>query len=341
LLNSTLANSLEAQRKNKIRLRIMVHGIQQLGKQRIDPEQVPYAERLKLIQQILPHLPPDVFHLPDQATDPASAQRLWADVREGRHPLTHEGVVIHPKLGRPSKAKLTEENDVHLTGVFPGEGKYHGNAAGGFEYALEPGGATTGRVGSGLSDELRRDLYTDPDAYVGRVARIRAQEQLPSGAYRAPSFLAFHEDYPSIEDVGISKHAADEEKVPTVAVDLDGTLAVQEKPFDAKHIGRARRSMKKWLEKFRKVGARIIIFTVRGDKDLVSGWLDEHDMPYDYINENPDQPAGSSGKVIADVYWDDRGVSAKRPAESGPQVLAILKTGEDVLAFIELFQEAA
>ena len=58
-------------------------------------------------------------------------------------------------------------------------------------------------------------------------------------------------------------------------------------------------------------GARIIIFTVRGDKDLVADWLDDHDVPYDHINENPDQPEDASGKILADAYLDDRAFSAR------------------------------
>jgi hypothetical protein len=277
-----------------------------------------------------------------------AAKQLWSDISEGRHPLTHEGIVVHPRLGKPWKGKLTEENDVHVTGVYPGEGKYAGHAAGGFEYALQPGGPTVGRVGSGLSDDLRGDLLRQSGDYLGRVARIRAQEQLPSGAYRAPSFLAFHEDYPTtqdklacdlthLEELGISKKAADEETPPTLAVDLDGTLAEQEEPFDPEHIGKPRRGIKKWMKLIRDTGARIIIWTVRGDKELVSTWLDKHAIPYDYINENPDQPEDGSGKIIADVYFDDRAVSAKSLAKGGPEVVSRLKAADDT--FLPTFDD--
>jgi 2'-5' RNA ligase len=37
-------------------------------------------------------------------------------------------------------------------------------------------------------------MWQNPNEWVGRTARIRAQEQFPSGAYRAPAFLARHED---------------------------------------------------------------------------------------------------------------------------------------------------
>lgn len=121
---------------------------------------------------------------------------------------------------------------------------------------------------------------------------------------------------PKSEKVGTSAHP------PTVAVDMDGTLAVHYEKFDADHIPDPRPGAKKQMESFRDAGARIIIFTVRGKDSVTKAWLDKHDIPYDHINENPDQPPGASGKVFADVYWDDRAVSADGDlADSGPEVL--------------------
>jgi hypothetical protein len=42
-------------------------------------------------------------------------------------------------------------------------------------------------------------MLEHPEEFVGRIARIRAQEQFPSGAYRAPGLLAMHEDYPAMK----------------------------------------------------------------------------------------------------------------------------------------------
>jgi hypothetical protein len=114
-----------------------------------------------------------------------------------------------------------------------------------------------------------------------------------------------------------------------VAVDLDGTLAEQMKPFDPKKIGEPRKDAKKWLDAFHKAGAKIIIFTVRGDQKLVEDWLNEHDMPFDYFNESPDQPPNSSGKVYADVYWDDRAFNAEDLDEHGPTILAKIHEHND------------
>ena len=195
LLNSGIEKSRAQQQSQGIRLQDALFDIQQKGRQPIDLKTIPYAQRRALLHEAMKFLPPEVFRLTPEATNAPDARTLWENIQAGKEPTTHEGVVIHPTVGIPRKAKLLNESDVHLTGVFPGAGKYQGQGAGGFEYALEPGGKTIGRVGTGLSDVLRRDMLQNPDEYIGRVARVRAQGQFPgSNALRAPSLLALHED---------------------------------------------------------------------------------------------------------------------------------------------------
>jgi acylphosphatase len=117
------------------------------------------------------------------------------------------------------------------------------------------------------------------------------------------------------------KHAKDDDGPFTIAVDLDGTLAEIQDPFDAKTIGKPREGAKKWLEEFHDAGARLIINTVRGDTELVREWLEQHKMPFDYINENPDQPEDASEKILAHVYWDDRAVNAEDLDVSGAEIM--------------------
>jgi hypothetical protein len=193
ILNATVANSIEKQKAQKVKLKQMLFDIQQLGKTPVT-EEIPYADRMAMLRKVLPHLPSDVFHLPEEATTPGAAQALWQQITEGKHPLTQEGIVIHPPTGIPSKAKLLEEQDVFIRDIFPGEGKYEGQGAGGFRYSTEPEGPILGRVGTGLSDELRKELLADPAAFIGRVAKVRSQGPFPSGALRAPALHALHED---------------------------------------------------------------------------------------------------------------------------------------------------
>jgi hypothetical protein len=94
--------------------------------------------------------------------------------------------------------------------------------------------------------------------------------------------------------------AAKDAKTPTVAVDLDGTLAKHYKDYDPDSIPDPRPGALSAMDEFKRQGYKVIVFTVRGNKKLVADWLDEHEIPYDHINENPDQPDDASDKVMAD-----------------------------------------
>ena len=111
---------------------------------------------------------------------------------------------------------------------------------------------------------------------------------------------------------GESEKRGDSEHVPTVAVDLDGTIFKYDGWKGEDHFGELRSGAKKALKYFQKMGWRIIIHTTRGASQKVKDKLHELDVPYDYVNENPDQPEGSSDKPIADVYIDDRAVDARK-----------------------------
>jgi hypothetical protein len=89
---------------------------------------------------------------------------------------------------------------VLIKNVVEGMGKYQGVGAGGFDYALpEAPDKVVGRVGTGFTDDLRQQMWQSPGDFVGRTARIHAQQQFPSGAYRAPALLGLHEDLPGVK----------------------------------------------------------------------------------------------------------------------------------------------
>lgn len=234
LLNAGLANSIRSQDKKNLQLQTMLFDVERLGKKKVTDE-TPYSERYKMLQNIMQYLPQDRVHLVEQAKTPDAAMQLWNKIRNREHPLSQEGVVIHPPVGRPMKAKLFNDYDVHVTGVFPGEGKYLNNAAGGFTYSHQPGGPTVGRVGSGISDELRRQMWQDPNSFIGRVAKVTAQEQLPSGALRVPSLWTMHEDYPAAP---VAKTAALEDEAPlleTAVEELNPTLPKKQQRLNLGH----------------------------------------------------------------------------------------------------------
>jgi len=194
LLNATVANSLKKQRDKDIKMRMALFGV--AGDENDFIEQ-PISERRKAIDEALKYLPKDVFTKPPYAETKEEKRKLWDMIRKKKSLLTREGVVGYPVGGgKPVKVKLFKDYDVYIREMFPAmEGKYKDNAVGGFKYSIDRDGPIVGKVGTGFSDELRRDMYKNPGKYIGRVAVVRAQGQFPSGALRVPSLHAIHEDY--------------------------------------------------------------------------------------------------------------------------------------------------
>lgn len=189
LLNSNIEKSLTDQKSKGVNLKQMIFDIKRFGNKEVS-NLMPYSERRKLIEQALSILPKDKYQIAPEH----DAKKLLAQIKSGKNPLTQEGIVIHPPTGAPLKVKLVGEHDVYVTGTFSGEGKHEGRRAGGFTYSLQPGGDSVGSVGTGISDSTREQLHNEPDSFKGRVARIESQGQHRSGAHRAPSLIAFHED---------------------------------------------------------------------------------------------------------------------------------------------------
>jgi hypothetical protein len=96
------------------------------------------------------------------------------------------------------------------------------------------------------------------------------------------------------------------EKPTVVAVDLDGTLAKELPTYDPEKIGPPIYNAKSILDKVKELGAVIVVNTCRSDKIMIKSWFEEHEIPYDHINENPNQPKDTSHKIMADRYWDNR-----------------------------------
>ncbi|HLO13449.1 MAG TPA: hypothetical protein VK206_01375 [Anaerolineales bacterium] len=94
-----------------------------------------------------------------------------------------------------------------------------------------------------------------------------------------------------------------------VCVDLDGTIAHYKEWVEETHFGEPVAGVQAAFTKLRAAGWKIIIYTTRGNQELVRDYLETHSIPFDSINRNPDQPANATGgKPIADVYVDDRGI---------------------------------
>jgi len=190
ILNSNVWASREKQKQHGELIPVIYDVVKYKGK---NMEGAPYAEKLKVLTEVADKLP---FELPRMAHSPEEKKDLITKIRTGQVPETEEGVVFwNLKKGEPPyKAKFTQDHDVYIRDFFHGGGKYANKAVGGFLYSYEENGPIVGRVGTGLSDELRIDMHNNPLKYRGLVARVRAQEKFPSGALRAPAFVDWHLD---------------------------------------------------------------------------------------------------------------------------------------------------
>jgi len=172
--------------------------------------------------------------------------------------------------------------------------------------------AITGLGGLALSKALYGAGYPLERAIFGR----------PSWDVMPEDLAALREDIADNENNKDTQQKSSADKPITIAVDLDGTLAEPYESYNPDKIEPPREGAREAMEWFKEQGYRVIIFTVRGDNELVENWLEEHEIPYDHINENPDQPEGASGKVIADYYIDDRAIQAQ---QSWPDIIEELQ----------------
>jgi len=107
-----------------------------------------------------------------------------------------------------------------------------------------------------------------------------------------------------------AKPATCKSRLLTVAVDLDGTICDYQGWGGSDEFGDLLPGARDSLEEMKNLGWVIIINTCRGDVDKVKAFLDQNNVPYDFINHNPDNARlGLSEKVLADLYIDDRGIA--------------------------------
>jgi len=94
-----------------------------------------------------------------------------------------------------------------------------------------------------------------------------------------------------------------------ICIDLDGTLAHYEEWKGETYFGDAIEGAKEALQKLKENDWLIIIFTTRTNTELITKFLNDNKLEFDYINENPHQPENAiGGKPYADVYVDDRAI---------------------------------
>lgn len=95
----------------------------------------------------------------------------------------------------------------------------------------------------------------------------------------------------------------------TVCIDIDGTISHYIEWVDSKTFGEVLPHCAETIHHLKADGWLVIIYTTRADKNEISKFLEANNVPFDAINENPNQPDNAKdGKPIADVYVDDRAI---------------------------------
>jgi hypothetical protein len=113
--------------------------------------------------------------------------------------------------------------------------------------------------------------------------------------------------------------------VPTIAVDFDKVLFTHASWQGHEHYGDPIEGARESLLELQSMGFKIMIWTTRDQPDIIAEACEKHCIPYDYINQNPNQPPEiNPSKPVADYYIDDRGVHFR----SWEQVLTEIKQRE-------------
>lgn len=174
ILNAGVWKSREMQKRDRTPLRLAAFDIVKYKGR--DVSKLPYERKQELIKQVRTKFP--FIEIPDEVAQKTTFK---------------EGYVVWPQNNGPIKVKNRPDYDVYVKNIFPAELTKGGTPrAGGIEYSLSPRGPIVGRTGTGWKINELEDMYNNPDKYVGRVAKVFALGQHPSGALRAPAFEQWH-----------------------------------------------------------------------------------------------------------------------------------------------------
>lgn len=199
ILNSSVERSRRIQQEKDVTLRLTgIDVIRHGGK---SYENKPFADKLEALHAVKKGTG-GMIELPPIAATPEEKATMIEMIRDKKLPMTEEGVVVHDLTSsRTTKAKFRPGHDVYVKEIFTKPKGVARGHAGGFAFSWEPGGEAAGRVGTGFSHEMRKDMLENPERYVGRVATVKSQgayqnkvDKSQLGALRAPSFQRWHLD---------------------------------------------------------------------------------------------------------------------------------------------------
>ncbi len=144
-----------------------------------------------------------------------------------------EGVVLKHIFSRtPHKLKKQTEYDLKIVGFNPGEGKYAGRGIGAFKLA-DRHGRIVGKVGTGLTDQMRQDAYKNPEKYLHKLVKVEVHDTTDVGSLRMPRFKGFTTDKHDPDEIIFNKSAQIPISISTVGAEKFAELPKvrQETPY--------------------------------------------------------------------------------------------------------------
>lgn len=155
-----------------------------------DVSHLPYSEKFELLKKVKEQVPE--LKIIEPAIGSVNKRNLVDSILEGKNPLSREGAVVYNlNESTPAKLKIKKDIDVYFSKPFEplqGSRLEAMGAAGGFYASRQPGGPANIRVGTGLNDEIRREIMKHPERFKNRPAKIYIQDEFKSGLVRAPVF---------------------------------------------------------------------------------------------------------------------------------------------------------
>ena len=94
------------------------------------------------------------------------------------------------------------------------------------------------------------------------------------------------------------------------AFDFDGVIAEYNGFNGHNNSGKPIKEVVEAIKILKQKGHKIIIYSTKG-RDMLEKYCSDNEIPFDYINENPEMVGENPGKPVAYVYIDDRSICYK------------------------------
>jgi DNA ligase-1 len=164
---------------------------------------IPYEIRLKTLRSLLNDTIADYTKVIDIANDLVDDSKQAIEIYKKYLKNGYEGCMLKAtqgfyqwkrvtvKSGEMLKLKPFQSIDVAITGFYAGEGKHEGSL-GGIIIITDDNVAV--RIGSGFSDDLRKEIWNNQSKYLGKIVEVKYFEKTEDNSFRFPTFERFRTD---------------------------------------------------------------------------------------------------------------------------------------------------